>query len=330
MGADTVSGGFLGILYASVREARRRAHGGSPLKLDLPVVSIGALQAGGAGKTPVAVALCRALQEEGLLVGVAIQGVGGRLGRGDTPPKLSAPGSTLSVKDAGDEAVLLRREAPGAVLAVGRDRITAATALAKGGVDFILLEDGFQWSGLHRDLDLVVVSGAPGGETVLPKGRLREWPSAYGRADALLIMPGANTAFLDEWAPGGTRFSLSWGSPRWETLDHNATTAPPPNLPLCAAIADPNSLLEELRAEGLDPLLIPFPDHAPMDAHRNRMLREARAYGGVILTTKDAARWGDALEGIPTWVRTRTLLLPSELIQYVLATTPPIPTTPAP
>lgn len=300
--------------YAAGREGRRRRHGANPVRVSCPLVSVGSVQAGGAGKTPLAIAVANLLASGGRQVGVALLGSGGRAG---WRPRLYAPGSNLDPEVVGDEAALVAKAAPKAALAVGRDRTAGAEALAAGGVDAVVVEDGMQWCSLARDLNLVAVGPGRGPATPLPRGRLREWPSAYGRADAIIALPGADMGVLSRWAGGVPVLAWEAGTPGWSRLDGAPSGPPPAGLPLCAGLADPSSLAAELVAEGLAPLVEPFADHASGRAARERMLRLARAHGGVLLTPKDAARWGPWLAGIPVWVRQRALSLPAAARELV-------------
>ncbi|MCH7494264.1 tetraacyldisaccharide 4'-kinase, partial [bacterium] len=200
------------LAYAVGREARRRRHGATPVKVGCPVISVGSVQAGGAGKTPLAIAVANTLASRGRQAGVVLLGSGGRSG---WRPRTYAPGSSPPPEVVGDEAALVAKMAPRAVLAVGRDRTAGAQALAAGGVEVVVLEDGMQWSTLARDLELVAVGVGRGAAAAIPLGRLREWPSAYARADLLLTMPGANLGVLRRWAGGIPVLPWVVGPPTW-------------------------------------------------------------------------------------------------------------------
>jgi tetraacyldisaccharide 4'-kinase len=148
--------------------------------LDTPVVCVGNLTAGGTGKTPMVAWVVGALAERGLHAGILSRGYG----RG-------ADGEN-------DEARLLARALPGVPHVQDPDRVAGGERLQQQGVDVIVLDDGFQHRRLARDLDLVLVDatrpwGLPAvgeGEPVrafLPRGLLREPPTALARADAVVI-----------------------------------------------------------------------------------------------------------------------------------------------
>ncbi len=148
-------------------------------RVDAPVVSVGNLVVGGAGKTPVVLFLAERLLARGRRVAVLSRGYGRR----DRAERRVERDSTA--EQVGDEPLLIARRCPGAKVYVGprRDRL-ARRAIAEGA-DVLLLDDGFQYLALERDLDVVVIDGASplGNGRLLPRGPLREPPSALARAD---------------------------------------------------------------------------------------------------------------------------------------------------
>jgi len=94
-----------------------------------------------------------------------------------------------TAKEAGDEALVIARNLPGALVAVANRRAEAGAWLEKHfGVDVLLLDDGFQHLKLHRDLNLIVVDVTnPFGGGLPPRGRLREPLDAIRRADAVIL-----------------------------------------------------------------------------------------------------------------------------------------------
>lgn len=153
------------------------------------VISVGNLSLGGTGKTPTVIAICRYLQRNGWKVGILSRGYGG---------SLSHSGGVVSdgrrvlatVAQAGDEPLLLARQLPGVVVLVGKDRRrTARWAVEQFGCEVLVLDDGFQYWQLYRDVDLVLLDGEHplGNGQTLPAGTLREPVHHLQRADALLM-----------------------------------------------------------------------------------------------------------------------------------------------
>jgi tetraacyldisaccharide 4'-kinase len=147
-------------------------------KLPGTVISVGNLTVGGTGKTPIVLAIAEHLAQEGKHAAILTRGY-----RGTT-------GTSTSGEPQSDEVALLRERLGGKVqLGVGADRYKCGTVLARHGIDWFVLDDGFQHLKLSRDVDIVLVDATDpfGGGTVLPAGRLREPLSALRRADMVVI-----------------------------------------------------------------------------------------------------------------------------------------------
>ena len=153
-------------------------------KIGCPVVSVGNLTVGGTGKTPMVMVLAGLLRKWGLRPAVLSRGYGGKSRSGvlvvsDGRSVLAGP------EEAGDEPVLIARRLRDVPVLAGPKRvITGRYALEHFDIDAILLDDGFQHRYLARDLDIVLLDSRQplGNGFVLPRGPLREYPSALERA----------------------------------------------------------------------------------------------------------------------------------------------------
>ncbi len=178
-------------VYGGVMAIRKAlfTHGLATVRrLPVPVVSVGNLVVGGSGKTPFVEMLARRLQERGHQVAILLRGYRG----GSRQPAIICDGRRLLVAPpaAADEAYLLGRRLRGVSVLTGADRYQVGQlALKHLGPGILLLDDGFQHLGLHRDLDIVLIeSGNPFGYgRLLPSGLLREPPEALARADLVVI-----------------------------------------------------------------------------------------------------------------------------------------------
>ncbi len=178
-------------LYASIVRVRTLLYRTGMLaqhKLPVPVVIVGNLIAGGAGKTPAVRAVVDILRARGRRPGIVSRGYGGHADaivevRPDSDPRL-----------VGDEPLLLRLRSDVPVL-VGRHRAAAARELLRlhPQVDVIVSDDGLQHLALARDVSIVVFDErGTGNGWLLPAGPLREpMPSAFGPHDARAVQRAA-------------------------------------------------------------------------------------------------------------------------------------------
>lgn len=197
--------------------ARRRwaeRHPDRRRRLARPVVSVGNLSMGGTGKSPVVAAIANWLVAQGERPAILSRGYA-RADAAEGVVVVSDGTSVLaSIDRAGDEPLMLSRQAPGAVVCVSADRHLAGTlAERQFGCTVHVLDDGFQHLELARDLDILVttVGEIPQGR-VLPFGRLRESIGAASRAHVLVVSGAtAGAAAAEAWALG---ISLSCGAHR--------------------------------------------------------------------------------------------------------------------
>jgi len=162
------------LLWRGVNRLRRALYRRSILKsrrLPRPVISVGNLAAGGAGKTPAVIAIARYLDKRGFRVAILTRGYG-RSG--------SASGrvTSLDASRFGDEPVLLKSKLKNVDVIVGSKRCeNAVQFLTQNDCDLFILDDGFQHLQLARDVDVVIDGG---------RGVMREGRSALAAADFVL------------------------------------------------------------------------------------------------------------------------------------------------
>jgi tetraacyldisaccharide 4'-kinase len=151
-----------------------------------PVVSVGSLSAGGAGKTPVVIALAELLREQGWAVDVLSRGYGRA---GDRVAQVD-PEARNATRRFGDEPVLIARRTRVPVW-VGSERFAAGraaeTASGVQGRDVHLMDDGFQHRQLARAVDVVLVTEEDLDDALLPAGNRRERLTALRRADVVVL-----------------------------------------------------------------------------------------------------------------------------------------------
>ena len=264
-------------LYAALMGLRRLAYRTGlqrSERLPVPVLVVGNVVVGGAGKTPTVIALLRHLRERGWKPGVISRGYG----REGDDCRVIGPDS--SSREAGDEPLLIAR-ASGVALAVGRRRAEAGRLLLARHpeLDILVCDDGMQHWALARDLTVVVFDERGcGNGWLLPAGLLREpWPArAWGNREGneLLVLrtarPGMALSPLPAAQAGGS-VHLARRELAAEAIDPHGARRPLSDFALpgggpvgaLAGIAQPQRFFEMLRARGLDlAQTLELPDHA--------------------------------------------------------------------
>lgn len=151
-----------------------------------PVICVGNLISGGAGKTPVVIQITRVLHELGKEVVISASGYGASKSEHAT----LAPAGELDARDWGDEAALIRTKLPHIPMIVGRNRVRAAEICRDLYPNSILLlDDGFQHLPLYKDITILLDPSDIVNSFCLPSGPYRE-PRSFGRARATLVIPG--------------------------------------------------------------------------------------------------------------------------------------------
>jgi tetraacyldisaccharide 4'-kinase len=275
-------------LYGAVAAVRLAQRGA---RAAVPVICIGNLTVGGAGKTPLVLMLARVLAEAGDAPVLLSRGYGG----GIAGP-LRVDSTRHGATDVGDEALLLARAAP---TIVARDRVRGAQAAVAAGARVIVMDDGFQNPSLQKSCSVLVVDGRRGigNGLVVPAGPLRAPLSAQlARADAL-VMVGTGDAGARVTAAAqarGVPIFLANLAPDAAVVAALAGT----RVLAFAGIGDPEKLYATLAGAGITVgVTRSFPDHHRYSRAEARMLCEQadRAALMLVTTEKDLVRMqGDA------------------------------------
>ncbi|KAG9545107.1 hypothetical protein KCV01_g24644, partial [Aureobasidium melanogenum] len=231
---------------------------------------------GGTGKTPLIVALAKAMAERGFTPGVVSRGYGGSergpylLGEDDLPAKV------------GDEPCLIRQN--GIPVAIGRERPEAAMLLVEAGCDLVLADDGLQHHRLGRDVEICVLDGERrlGNGHLLPAGPLREPVDRLDTVDHVVVNGGEPRA-------GEVPMTLEGGIA--VNMDDPTLVAPLSDFAgrpahAVAGIGNPSRFFASLGAQGIAVDGHPFADH-------HAFTRDDFTFADgcpVLMTDKDAVK----------------------------------------
>lgn len=270
----------LAAFYGGVVRLRRRLYRSGvlpPQRMPVPVIVVGNVVVGGAGKTPLVIALVAALRERGWTPGVVSRGYGGSA----SEPRLLEMHPDPDVS--GDEPALIRVRT-GVPVAVGADRPAAARLLLDDGVDVIVADDGLQHYRLARDVEICVIDGARrlGNGRLIPAGPLRESASRLREVDFIVCNGG-------DPRPGETPMRLAAEvavSLMDASMRQPLAALSQTRVHAVAGIGHPQRFFDTLREYGIDVIEHSFPDH-------HRYVQEDLDFGGgppVLMTEKDAVK----------------------------------------
>lgn len=294
----------LSILFSSIVRVRNFLYEKGILRseqLPLHIISVGNLTVGGTGKTPFVLWLARLLHAQHHRVAILSRGYKGQ-NKGVTT--VGTDGRVQATpEEVGDEAVMLARTFSDVVLA-GRDRIRAARlAQETYGVEVLILDDGFQYRCLGRNLDILLLDAQQKETWVLPAGPFREPSTAIRRADLVVVTKGETVQPQQDYAASLhiREKPLFFANPRPTALIHS-THGEWQELPLfllahkkvmvVSGVATPDlfhRFVREADAEIVDMMV--FPDHHVYTERDWQTTASAsRACDFVVTTEKDLVK----------------------------------------
>jgi len=295
-------------LALALRESQLRTGLKPVRRLRWPVVSVGNLSAGGAGKTPLVIALAKALKTRGVQVDVLSRGYGRR--RSALPLLVDPVGTS---EQFGDEPLVIAREAQVPVF-VATERyeagLLAERRSALSGFGLHLLDDGFQHRQLARDVDILLLGHGDLNDHLQPAGNLREALHAAGRADVFAIPE--DEPEVAEWVQ-----TRGWKGTVWRMRRRMDVPAIDGHVVAFCGIARPEQFFEGLERAGLRVAArFAFPDHHRYtDGDLERVTSAAQKAGAVALLTteKDRARLGGLAANFSASVPLKTVPLRVEI-----------------
>jgi len=297
-----------------LRERRLGSRAEQIRRLRWPVVSIGNLSTGGAGKTPLAIALANALTQRDFRVDVLSRGYG-RKGLAATLVKADG-----SWEQFGDEPLLIARKACVPVYVAGQrydagvlaEADAAAIAVLSVGQKPLvhLLDDGFQHRQLHHDVDILLLDREDWTDRLLPAGNLREPVRAIRRAGIVAIP-------ADDVQLEGDLRAWGWQGPVWRLHRRMEVPAADGTVAAFCGIARPKQFFDGLEAGGLQLVVRKaFPDHYGYSAKDlDSLMAVAHAAGAaaLITTEKDLVRLGGLSSRLGDSLRLKTAGLRVEI-----------------
>jgi tetraacyldisaccharide 4'-kinase len=285
----------LAAVYGVIAGQRLQRQG---IDAGVPVLCVGNYHLGGAGKTPMVLALVRLLRDLGETPVVLSRGYGGRL-RGPLMVDLDRHAAA----EIGDEPLMLARTVP---VAVARDRIDGVALARSQGATVIVMDDGFQNPAITKDASLVVIDShrGLGNACVFPAGPLRApLPRQIARTDALIVI-GDGVAAGPVAAAVATQDKPVLAA-HLRADDAAVAALRGKRVLAFAGIGDPQRFFRTLRANGIEIVRErAFADHHPFSAGEiETLIMEARRDVLTLVTTeKDLARLRPA-GGLPHWAQ---------------------------
>ena len=260
----------IGFIYGCITQLRLRW--AIPPKVEVPVICVGNITAGGTGKTPVSLSIAKMLATAMYHPFFVTRGYGGKL------QDVMVNNKKHTAAEVGDEPLLLSYQAP---VIVNANRYKAAQMAIKDGADLIIMDDGFQNPSLHKNLSFLVFDGhyGIGNGKIIPAGPLREtFSDGIKRADALIIL-GKDKHNLAERSKLPVFFGHTEVSQTISDKSHKVLAF--------AGIGHPQKFYHTLSQQGLDVVeTIDFPDHHFYTRDDiKKILHQAESLDAVVYTT---------------------------------------------
>lgn len=260
------------------------------IKINVPVISVGNISFGGEGKTPLVLSLSHFFSQKGVNTAILTRGYKG---------KREKEGATVSGKENweefGDEPSLIVKNLPFVTVIVGKNRLKSASKAIEMGASLLILDDGFQYRKLFRDIDIVILSSQPSFR--------REFLSSIYRADAILINKEyENEKFIEKIRKKNDKiplFRFIINITGIFDVNGNKIDLMDKKVIAFCGIANPGRFLRSLNSISVKPeSIIFFPDHhkySLKDVKKIEREAEKKNVRVAVTTEKDFVR----LSGLP-------------------------------
>lgn len=299
----------LSAIFFLLSKVRRWMHTRNLRQLPVPVIVVGNISVGGTGKTPVIIALVKALQERGWRPAVISRGYGGDMAANHLVDVMDSPSQV------GDEPLFIARTTQCPV-AVGRDRVQSVMLLVqRTDCNLILSDDGLQHYRLPRDMEIAVVDGKRGlgNRWLLPVGPLRELPNRLLSVDWVLV-----NGRSDAPIPGRPKrvSNVSLQPTAWRNIQTGEVKSLDglglQGATAIAGIGNPQRFFDTLAELGFDGVTRSFADHHPFAKCDLESFQHTR----LLMTEKDAIKC-ESWAGTDWWALQVTIILPGVLLETI-------------
>lgn len=281
----------LSLLYGLLSILRRYGYQRGWLKsfkAAVPVIVVGNISAGGTGKTPLVIALTKALQQAGYQPGVVSRGYGSQAPH--YPFMVSADSDAVA---AGDEPLLMAQRSGVPVVIDARRKNAVQHLLANSDCNIIIADDGLQHYALQRSIEIVVVDSARGfgNRLLLPAGPLRETVSRLTAVDYVISNGGGLSDLLPPRSNGLPTQEMQLKASQLTNIVSGQTLAieqwaEPKQVHAVAGIGNPQRFYNTLRQLGFTPIEHSFADHHPFSPGDLQLGDDLP----IIMTEKDAVK----------------------------------------
>ncbi|MBI4925425.1 MAG: tetraacyldisaccharide 4'-kinase [Bdellovibrio sp.] len=286
---------FSSFIWSCASALKRSLYFAKPEKLSIPVISVGNLQAGGTGKTPLVILIAKEAIQQGLRPCILTRGYHSQW---EKTGGVISPGSpTPAVLQCGDEAALIYAEAPQTTIVIGKDRLSNLKNIRDFHTlfDLIILDDGFQYHAIKKDLEIVLMT------SYTPKQKVfRDFYSSLKHAQMVVWTKG-NALPIGVKSDVRVRFQIA------KNFSQDKT-----HVFLVTAVGDPISVLETIRQTNLIVKKhFVFSDHYNYKKEEiKKILDESQKLNcKVVLTQKDWIKWKEH-----EILRSEVLVLETEVV----------------
>ena len=281
------------------------------------IVCIGNITSGGTGKTPIAIEIAKYFLSKKSKVAVITRGYNAKLPRNDRVSLVSDGNDILiDPENCGEEAYLIAKSVPKALVLVGKDRVKASRAAIKLGAEVLILDDAFQYLRLNRNKDILMIDSYNPFDNgnLLPRGKLRELPDSISRASAIIISNTNSRKLSDYELNTIKKYAKSTPIGKINYRIHQLTALNTKKilsmneakglkcLAFCG-IGNPESFIDSLKRNEISILQYKiYPDHYLYEfTDIEKIIRLAKEYKieNIITTEKDAIKIDELCQAAP-------------------------------